>query len=219
MKFRQSTTLVAIVAISTLVLTSCGKPSQNYAIDTKDGVYFAVPNSWHLITTKELAAEEALSTQAGAADRLARVQWQIAYSGEAKVSAARVLNFQAPNSPIVYARVRALSATEIQQVSYNYLRDLIVPLSGWEDGSATSIPVFVVKTDEELVQKGARGVHAVFNFTNYGISQTVNQIGLLSNDHRSLILFVIRCTTDCYTKNLPVIEKIVASFTDKGPNR
>jgi hypothetical protein len=79
--------------------------------------------------------------------------------------------------------------------------------------------VFGVKTDEELVQKGARGVHAVFNFTNYGISQTVNQIGLLSNDHRSLILFVIRCTTDCYTKNLPVIEKIVASFTDKGPNR
>lgn len=209
--------LVAIVTISAVLLSGCGKSSVTYASDAKDGVFFSVPNSWSSVTPKSLAAQESLSTAQGAAERLALVHFQIAYSPNVKIAARDVLSLTAPTSPIVYARVRELTDSEIQQVSYNDLRNLILPLSTWEDGTASSIPVYSVASDQEAVQKGGRGIHTVFSFTNNGVSQTINQTGLLSNDHRTLVMFVVRCSTVCYTKNKAAIEKAVASLTDRGP--
>jgi hypothetical protein len=201
-----------------LLLSGCGTASQKYGSDSKDGVYFAVPNSWKIITSKDLAAQEALSTTTGAAERMALVRYQVAFTPDAKVKAKDVLTLNTPESPIVYARVRALTNSEIQQVSYNDLRNLILPLTSWEDGTSSSIPIYNVISDQEAVQKGGRGVHTVFAFTNNGASQTINQTGLLSNDHRTLVMFVVRCSTACYNKNKKVIEKTVASLTDRGPH-
>jgi len=199
-----------------LILTGCGTPARQYGSDSKDGVYFAVPRSWHKITPKDLAKQEALSTIAGASDRLALVRYQEAFSADPKITAKDVLTLSSPKSPIAYARVRGLSDAEIQQVSYNDLRNLILPLTTWEDGTAASIPPFKVLVDQESVQKGGRGVQTVYEFTNEGVSQTVNQTGLLSNDHRTLIMFIVRCSTSCYNKNKTEIEKVVASLTNRG---
>ena len=207
---------MAIALSATLLLTGCGQASQKYASDSKDGVYFAVPNSWEAITSKELFSQELLSTIQGAAERAALVRFQVAYSPDTKVRAKDVLTLSAPAGPIAYARVRALTNAEIQQVSYNDLRNLILPLTTWEDGSATTIPEFNVISDQEEVQKGGRGVHTVFEFKNNGVSQTINQTGLLSNDHRLLVMFVVRCSTICYNKNKREIDKAVTSLTDKG---
>ena len=216
MNFRCGFKLSAVILGGALLLTSCGTPSQKYGSDSKDGVYFAVPNSWNQISSKDLASQEALSTVAGSSERLALVRYQVAYSPDAKIKAKDVLTLNTPDSPIVYARVRGLTDSEIQQVSYNDLRNLILPLTTWEDGTASSIPVYNVITDQEAVQKGGRGVHTVFAFTNNGVSQTINQTGLLSNDHRTLVMFVVRCSTVCYNKNKTEIEKAVASLTDRG---
>jgi len=218
MVFRRGLSLVAVATLCSLVLTGCAQSSQQYGSDSKDGVYFAVPNGWHTISTKDLNHEESLSTAQGAAERLALVHYQIAFSAQSKFSASDVLSLTAPEQPVVYVRVRGLTNDEIQQVSYNDLRNLVVPLSTWEDGTASSIPVYNVSTDEEAVQKGGRGVHTVFNFTSNGVSQTLNQTGLLSNDHHMLVMFIARCTTACYTKNQSLIEKIVKSFTFRGSN-
>ena len=210
--FRLSATLIG----AALLLSGCGTPSQQYGSDSKDGVYFAVPHSWKKISSKDLGAQEALSTVSGAAERLALVRYQEAFTPDSKITAKDVLTLNSPDQPIAYARVRGLTDSEIQQVSYNDLRNLILPLTTWEDGTASSIPVYNVITDEEAVQKGGRGVHTVFAFTNNGVSQTINQTGLLSNDHRTLIMFVVRCSTVCYNKNKTEIEKAVASLTDRG---
>lgn len=216
MNFARGFKVVATAAACAVLLTGCGQSSLKYGSDTKDGVYFSVPNSWNAVTSKALSAQEALSNTQGAAERLSLVHFQEAYSPDPKLKAKDVLTLSAPNSPIVYARVRALTNSEIQQVSYNDLRNLILPLTSWEDGTASSVPVYSVASDREAVQKGGRGVHTVFSFTNNGVSQTINQTGLLSNDHRTLVMFVVRCSTVCYTKNKTVIEKAVASLTDRG---
>lgn len=187
-----------------------------YGSDVKDGVYFSVPQSWNTVTGKALLAQEALSTTQGAAERLTLVHYQEAYSPNPKIKAKDVLTLTAPNSPIVYARVRALTNSEIQQISYNDLRNLILPVTSWEDGTASSIPVYSVASDQEAIQKGGRGIHTIFSFTNNGVSQTINQTGLLSNDHRTLVMFVVRCSTLCYFKNKTTIDKAVASFTVRG---
>ena len=219
MKSRRGFRAVAVLTICTLFLSGCAEASQKYASDTKDGVYFAVPNSWKLIDPKALHAQESISTASGAAERLAQVHWQAAYTPDIKFKVSDVLDLIAPSRPLVYVRVRSLTAYEIQRVSYNDLRNLIVPVTSWEDGSASSIPVFNVLTDEEEVQRGSRGIHTVFNFVNLGVSQTLDQTGLLSNDHRTLIMFVVRCTTKCYNKEKTAIKKVVASFTSRGTNR
>jgi hypothetical protein len=216
MVFRRGLSLVAVATLCSLVLTGCAQSSQQYGSDSKDGVYFAVPNSWHQISSKDLNHEESLSTAQGAAERLALVHYQVAFSVNPKVTAKQVLSLTAPDEPVVYTRVRGLTSDEIQQVSYNDLRNLVLPLSTWEDGTATSVPVYSVDTDEEAVQKGGRGVHTIFSFTSNGVSQTLNQTGLLSNDHHMLVMLIARCTTTCYTKNKSLIEKIVKSFTFRG---
>jgi len=216
MNFRRGFRVVLVASVSALLLTGCAQSSHKYGSDTKDGVYFSVPNSWHTISSMELAKQEALSTVQGSAERLALVRYQIAYSPDPKLTAKDVLTLTAPKNPIVYARVRGLTNSEIQQVSYNDLRNLILPLTSWEDGTASSIPVYSVDSDREAVQKGGRGVHTVFSFTNNGVSQTINQTGILSSDHRTLVMFIVRCSTTCYKKNKVDIEKSVASFTDRG---
>lgn len=216
MNIRRGFSAIAIAMGCALVLTSCGQTSQKYASDSKDGVFFAVPNFWNLISEKDLIARESLSTVAGAADRLASVHWQLAFSPDKKIMAKDVLNLNAPSQPIIYARVRSLTNSEIQSVSYNELRDLVVPLTSWEDGSAASIPQFNVMTDEESIQKGGRGVHSIFSFVNNGVDQTIDQTGLISNNHRTLVILIARCTTACYKKSKAEIDRAVASFTDRG---
>ena len=218
MKFRRGLAAIAVLAATTLLLAGCAQASQKYASDSKDGVYFAVPNSWNSISPKALNDQESLSTAQGASDLLAEVHWQIAYTPDKKIKASDVLSLTAPSEPVVYARVRSLSSDEIQEVSYNDLRDLIVPLTSWEDGTAASTPTYNVISDQEDVQKGSRGVHTVFSFVENGVSQTLDQTGLISNDHRTLIMFVARCTTVCYNKDKSEIDKVVASFTDRGTN-
>jgi hypothetical protein len=216
MFFRHKLGAVAVAALCMLTLTSCAQSSFQYGSDTKDGVYFAVPNNWHTISSKDLSGQEALSTAQGAAERLALVRYQEAFTLDPKFKASQVLSITAPQKPVVYARVRGLTNAEIQQVSYNDLRNLVLPLTSWEDGTASSIPVYSVATDQEAVQKGGRGIHTIFSFTFNGVSQTLNQTGIISNDHRTLVMFVVRCTTACYTKNKSAIEKVVASLTFRG---
>jgi len=67
---------------------------------------------------------------------------------------------------------------------------------------------FDISNDEERVEKGARGVHSVFNFAQIdGSDQTIDQTSLLSNDHATLYALIIRCSTACYQNNEQFLRK------------
>ncbi|MEI6649683.1 MAG: hypothetical protein WCO08_08615 [Actinomycetes bacterium] len=210
----------AVVLVAILALAGCAQPSQKYAADKKDGVYFTVPISWKLIPQKAISAREALSTATGAADRLAAVKWQEAYSPSAAITAKDVLSLATKNQPIVYVRVRSLLSDEINAVSYNSLRDIIVPLTTWAAGTDATAPAFTIGDDSEDVQKIARGVHTEFTFTtNVGkvsTSQTIDQTSLVANDRSTLYVLVVRCSASCFEKNRTVLTKISHSFTVRG---
>ena len=214
-KYNRSLSIVGLLAISVL-LTSCAQPSKIYASDKKEGVYFALPQGWKKIEQLQLAAQEAKSTATGAAERAASVLWQEAYSPNHRVDAKAVLSLGTPDFPIVYVRVRSLLGDEINSVSYNSLRDLVVPLTGWVNQTVKA-PKFDIFNDEEKVEKGARGIHSVFQFTQTdGTSQTIDQTSLLSTDHATIYVLLIRCSTSCYDKQRGALEKIASSFTVRG---
>jgi hypothetical protein len=91
-----------------LLLSSCGSATQQYHSSKKLGVYFAVPNGWHEITTKQLNAQEALATDVDAKDRAAMVQWQDAFTTDKSITAADVFNLNSVDAPVAFVRVRSL---------------------------------------------------------------------------------------------------------------
>ena len=204
---RKSAFRLTFVLASLLVLTACAAPSHLYAANKKSGTYFTLPYSWKRISQSTLTKQESLSKATGAAERLAAVQWQEAYSP----------------APAVYVRVRALTSEEMNSVSYNSLRDIFVPLTSWlnstSDFATTPVPMtkFQLLGDEERVEKGARGVRSIFSFTGAdGIDQTFNQTAPISPDHSIMYILLVRARSVDYTKSQKILTDISNSFTVLG---
>lgn len=209
--------VIALLGIALVLgLTGCGESSKLYPASKSEGVFFSVPTNWKALSTASLNKYEKESTEPEGAARQALVKWQIAYTTNKKLKAAEVFNLTAPSEPLAFARVRDLESSEINSVSYNTLRDVIVPVTQIIEGDDPSAPDFQILVDQEVVQKGARGVQTVYSFSIDDKKQTINQTSLMSNDRTTMYIFVVRCTTECYNKNKKKIEEIVSSFTVEG---
>ena len=209
--------VIALLGIALVLgLTGCGESSKLYPASKSEGVFFSVPTNWKALSTASLNKYEKESTEPEAAARQALVKWQIAYTTNKKLKVPEVFNLTAPSQPLVFARVRDLESSEINSVSYNTLRDVIVPVTQIIAGDDPSAPDFQILVDQEVVQKGARGVQTVYSFSIDDKEQTINQTSLMSNDRTTMYIFVVRCTTECYAKNKKKIEEIVSSFTVEG---
>jgi len=208
--------LVAIFLLGTSILglTACSQ-SKIYAGDKKAGVYFTVPNGWQNVSQKQLHDLQATSKSATTQTRLQAVMYESAYSPN-HITANDVLSLNAPSSVIAYARVRGLTGDEMNAVSYNWLRDLVFPVTTWINAPVTS-SAFELLDDLEVVQSGGRGVETIFKATGSdGISQTIDQTAIVSTDRSAIYVLLIRARTDYYEKNSALISKLAHSFTVKG---
>lgn len=202
--------------ILTLGLTSCGETSKKYPASKSEGVYFTVPNKWSEVSFAALNKYEKKSSANNPNSRFPLVKWQIAFSPDESLKASDIFNLKTPKSPIVFVRVRDLDETEINEVSYNWLRDAIVPVTKLASGQISSEPGFEVISDKEVVEKAARGVETVYTLSINGAKQTISQTTLLANDRKKMYIFVARCATKCFNKKKSVINQIVNSFTVQG---
>lgn len=199
-----------------LLLLSACSASQIYAGNKSDGAFFAVPNGWSAISQKSLSAEEGKSKNQADLDRLALVTYQIAYTKGKKISAREVFELSATKDPVVFARFRDLYPEERAAISLNALRDIILPVTAYQNGSKANDRNFYLLDDQELIQKGGKGVNLLYSFDYNGVNETVNQTTFFSNDLNKIYLFVVRCSTTCYNKDEKIINKIVKSFTVRG---
>jgi hypothetical protein len=165
---------------------------------------------------KELNAVEAKSTVDGASDKLSLVKWQEAYSPDKKIGPLEVFSIRATSQPLVFARVRWLFPDEVNSMSYNTLRDIVEPITEWVTNPTSDTPIYSIIDDYEVVQKGGRGVRTIFSFVHNGISQTIDQTSLMSNNGQKIYILVMRCTSKCYQKNSKALSKISKSFTVRG---
>ena len=212
---RSGRTLGLVMALS-LLLTGCGESSKIYAASKADGVFFSVPKTWNGISTAALNKYEKSGEDSQSESRQALVRWQVAYSSDPKLKVSQVFTLKPPSSPLIFVRVRDLTSPEINDFSYNSLRDVITPITKLNQGVDLGVPDFKILDDGEVVEKGARGVQTIYSFSLDGVEQTLNQVVLLSNDRTVLYIFMARCATTCYNKNKKVIEEIVKSYTVLG---
>lgn len=205
----------ALSLIALLVLTSCSA-SQQYAGSKADGAFFTVPNGWFEIGTEELNKEESKTSDQDALDRLSMVTYQVGFSAVEKVTPKQVFLLEPTEHPVIFARFRDLFPEERDSISFNSLRNIILPVTELLDGTLNNDRNFQLIDDQEVVEKGARGVNLVYSFDFEGVNETINQTALFSNDQSKIYVFIARCTTECYNKNSAVIQKIVDSFTVRG---
>ena len=211
MKRKLLPTLLALA----LLLSGCAT-SKIYAKDKIDGAYFTIPNGWKKIEQSALAKREAQSSVSGAADRLALVTWQEAYYQKGNLKPADVYSLKAPASPLVYVRVRNLSVDEAQSVSYNSLRDIIVPLTNWITKSTDSSK-FNLLDDYEVADKHVHGIRSIYSFKgNDGVDQTIDQTAVVSDDRTKIFVLLVRAKSSDFNANKKVLTKISDSFTING---
>ena len=208
--------IATLLACSIIGLTSCSQ-SQIYAADKSSGVYVAIPNGWHKISSKQLNSAEAKSTADGAAERLASVVWQEAYTTSPATTPLSIFSLDAPDGAVVYVRVRDLGYDDLNSISYNSLRNLILPITTWLEDPKKANTKFVLHDDYERVEKIARGVRTIYTFGDpAGISETVDQTALVSDDRSRIYVLLVRAPTKYFKKHSKELQAIGDSFTVRG---
>jgi hypothetical protein len=209
-------TLLLVAVLTTVGLSACGAPQYTYVADSSAGTYYKVPYSWHPISQQSLDA--ALQAAGGSGAGV----WSTAYDAESTPSAT---HFLAPNvsEPFVFAEVGQLSSTVSNELSYNMLRDFMLPVteSTREQDAESGFPLTNFKQLRDEVITASQGVHGVRETFQYtfpgGVSDTFDEDVLTNADQTVVYFLMVHCTNACYTQNENDINTVMSSFTVGSP--
>ncbi|MGD0705973.1 MAG: hypothetical protein ABSA02_39590 [Trebonia sp.] len=195
-------------------LSACGAPAYNYVADDPAGTYYKVPVQWHQLSQKNLDA--ALTSEGLSGDGI----WSTAFDGASTPAGS---DFLAPNlaKPFVWAEVGTLSSTASAEVSYNMLRDFMLPVSSSARSEDTSFPLTGFKSVRDQTITAAQGVHGVRETFEYtfptGQSDTFDEDSLTNADQTVVYYLLVHCTNACYEQNQNAINTVMTSFTIGSP--
>jgi len=203
-------------ALVAVVMLSACTPSKQYEGSKSDGAFFTVPNGWKKVDGAVLHKVEAKNANQDELDRLSMVTYQVGFTKAKKIDPKEIFLLEPTNDPVLYVRIRDLFPEERNAISLNTLRNLVLPITDILDGTIPNDRKFELYDDQEINEVGGRGVSLLYSFDYNGINETVSQVALMSNDQNKIYVFIIRCSTECYNKNIDEIDEIVNSFTVKG---
>lgn len=205
--------LVAIAA------TGCAAPQFTYVSDGAANTYFKVPYNWHKISDSSLAAQfKSGGSSLGQGNGL----WDVAYDGSA-VPDAKHLFSPTTEKPFAFAFVVPLSAAGSNAMSYNGLRDVMLPVTpqARQAAAKVSFPLTGFHLLRDIVLTPNQGVHGVWETFQYtypgGITDTFDQVALTNADNTQLYVLVMHCLASCYSHNQNEFNTIMSSFTVGSP--
>ncbi len=209
-------TLLVVAVLSTVGLTGCAAPQYTYVADSAAGTYYKVPYNWHQISQKSLDAALAAAGGSGAG------VWSTAFDAGSSPSATHFLAADV-SEPFVFSEVGQLSSTVSNELSYNMLRDFMLPVtsSTRQEDEQEGFPLtnFKQLRDETITaSQGVHGVRETFQYTfPGGISDTFDEDVLTNADQTIVYFLMVHCTNACYTQNQSDINAIMSSFTVGSP--
>ena len=203
-------------ALVTGGLSACGAPGYTYVADTPAKTYYKVPAQWHEISQKDL--DSALKAAGGSSDGI----WSTAFDAGTAPSGN---NFLAPsiNKPFVFAEVGTLSSTVSNELSYNMLRDFMLPVTSdsRQQDAASGFPLTAFKQLRDQTIAGKQGVHGVRETFQYtfpgGVADTFDESVLTNSDQTVVYFLMVHCTNSCYSQNQNNINTVMSSFTVGSP--
>ena len=189
--------------------TGCGAPQYTYVANSSESTYFKVPNGWHKISGDALQKVEAeVQYPAGG--------WQVAYEAGVGATANDFLGFGS-DQPFVFAEIGTLTQTGSQDLSYNALRDIFLPVtSTTRQSEPPNYPLtgFKLIRDQNLTPGlGVHGVRETFDYTLNGATDTFDEIALTNAEQTVVYFLVLHCTASCYSSDQTAINDVMSSFT------
>jgi hypothetical protein len=213
--------LAALGAAVIVGLAGCGSPAFHYVKNSDEQLYFKVPSSWHKVDPTQLENEVSSTDPDSASRKVEReLRWLVAYDASDKPDAGHIF---APTSdePIVYANVQILPEAVRGGVSYDVLRDMILPVtdSARESATQAGVPLegFELLRDEVLTPGKVHGVRVTYNYKILGGPlQTFDLTAYTTDDASRIYMLLVRCSAKCYQERSGELDDIVESFTVKG---
>jgi len=208
---------IASLLVPAVAVAGCLAPQFNYVTDSSAKTYFKVPAEWHKISDSSLAAQlrnSGFSTGAGV--------WDVGYDAAVAPSASHVLN-DAATKPFALALVAPLSRIASNAMSYNLLRDIVLPVTPTrrQEAAKGGFPLRGFKLVSDSVVTPGNGVHGVRDIFTYtypdGNTDTFDQVALTNSNNTMVYLLLVHCQASCYSKNTNQIDTIMTSFTVRSP--
>jgi hypothetical protein len=202
-------------------LAGCGAPNYTYAADTSDHAYFRVPSSWQQVDPHALAqVQNQFLTNSAAGQAGGSFIWSRAYSETARPALTALLI--GSQSPTVYASVQSLHAPLRAALSYDYMRNLLFPVTAGARQAAASageqLTGFnMVASTTITASGGVRGIRELFEYDVNGLPDAFYQTVLTNGDTTKLYLLLVQCYQDCFISHEAQIKAVVDSFTVRGP--
>jgi len=193
-------------------LSGCGAPAYTYVADDAAGTYYKVPVQWHPVSQKQI---DALFTAEGGSS--AGI-WSTAFDAGSGPNANHVLAGDL-SQPFAFAEVLALNSTASNELSYNMLRDFMLPVtsSTRSNDAQQGFPLTDFKQLVDQTITGKQGVHGVRETFQYtfpgGAANTFDEDVLTNADQTEVYLLMVHCTSTCYTQNQNAINTVMTSFT------
>lgn len=218
-KIRIGTVSGAFLAVA-LTISSCAAPQFTYVSDGTAGAYFKVPYGWHQISSDSLSP--LLTAQSGPFSN-APGSWHAAYDGDGAPSATHLLS-SVTIQPFVYAYVAPLTRDVSNAMSYNALRDFILPVTAPDRQAAAATKVFpltgfrLLRDTVLTTKQGVHGVWDTFDYTYPGnVTDTIDQVALANADNTEVYVLMMHCVASCYLQNQAEFNTIMSSFTVRSP--
>jgi hypothetical protein len=204
---------VAALIIVGLLLAGCVAPQYTYVTDSADSAYFKVPPSWRQVNQTTLQAAEGSASQNGT------YLWSRAYDDTAKPSVDNV--FSATSRPVAYSGVLGLSASQRNGVSFNSMRDLLLPVTSSARQAASAaheqLSGFASLSDQVITDNhNDRGIREIFDYDLGATLETFDLTVLTNSATTKLYFLLVHCTATCFANNYRQIASVVGSFTVGG---
>jgi len=204
---------VAALIIVGLSVAGCVAPQYTYVTDSADSAYFKVPPSWRQVDQSTLQAAEGTASQQGA------YLWSRAYDDSAKPSINNV--FSTTARPVAYASVVGLSSAQRNSVSFNSMRDLLLPVTSTARKAAAAnheqLSGFASLADQVITDSHHdRGIREIFDYNLGATPETFDLTVLTNSDTTKLYFLLVHCSAPCFATNYNQIATVVGSFTVGG---
>lgn len=193
-----------------VALSGCA-PQFTYVANSSTNTYFKVPFAWHKISDSSLSSELKSTGGSGGA-------WTVAYEAGHQPKAHDFLSFGTAH-PFVFAEVGQLNQTASNELSYDSLRDIFLPVTATarQNASAQGFPLTGFKQIRDQMLSLSQGVHGVretfeYTFTG-GVTDTFDEVALTNADQTVVYLLVLHCTSSCYSSDQSEINDVMSSFT------
>lgn len=189
-------TFLLMGALATVGLSACGSPAYTYVADSSASTYYKVPTQWHQISQKDLNA--ALQAAGGSSAGI----WSTAFDASPAPSANHNDSVSL-NKPFLFAEVGQLSSTGTNELSYNAMRDLWLPVTSTTrqtDASAGFPGTNFTQLRDQMIsgKQGVHGVRETFKYTFGGVTDTFDEEVLTNADQTILYTLQVHCSETCY---------------------